>query len=79
MVQYLIHDHDNVVLITVLPDGGQEVGGWRHKAPLPQDGLYDDGCRVLRSCLHLQHPFEGVMRAAAAAPRLILIKGGDAG
>lgn len=75
----LINDHDNVVLITVLSEGGQEVRGWCDKAPFPKDGLNDDGCCVLGGSLHLQHPLEGIVGTPTAPPSLKLIKGRYAG
>lgn len=62
------------MLITVLPEGRQEVRGWGDKAPLPKNGFNDDGCGVLRGGLHLEHPLEGVVRTPAALPSLKFIK-----
>lgn len=67
------------MLITVLPEGRQEVGGWGDKAPLAKNGFNDDGCGVLGGRLHLEHPLESVVRTPAALPSLKLIKGWYAG
>ena len=63
------------MLITVLPESGKEVWGRGYKTPLPQNGLNDDGCCILGSSLHLEHPLEGIMWSSTTPSCLILVKG----